>query len=96
MWLQYQLGEKKTPLNLEKCFRKLIKKQGWEEPLQLLRAKSLRIFGTLERQVRGLKAIEALKCAQVYFPMFWLFATIAGTRRLFYFIQMTSSARVEN
>lgn len=89
--------ERKTLLsNLEKCFRKLIKRQVWEVHLQFLIAKSLRILGTLERQVRGLKATEALKFVITYCPMFWLFVTIAGTRRSFYFIQMTSVARVEN
>lgn len=43
---------------------------------------SLRMGRTLKKLVRGLKLPKVLKLAKIYFPMSWLFAIIAETRRV--------------
>ena len=61
---------------------KPMKREDWEEPPYLLGAPSPGTGWTLERLVRELKAPDMLKFVTISFPMSWLFATIAGTRRV--------------
>ena len=53
-----------------------------EEPLWFLGGLLLRIWRTVERLVRGLKALEALKLVTISFPMPWPLAIIIETRRI--------------
>ena len=76
--------KKKFISNLEKCSSEPVKKEDWEEPLWLLGALSLRIWRALERLVRGLKALEALKFVTISFPMSWLSAVTPETRRILF------------
>lgn len=59
-----------------------VKREDWEEPLQFLRTSSLRIGRMLERLVRGLRAPEGLEFVIISLPLSWLFAVIAGSRRV--------------
>ena len=58
-----------------------VKRENWEEPLLFLRAPPLIIGKVSERLLRELKVPKALKFITIYFPMSWLFAIIAETRR---------------